>query len=405
MRIARPNVLMIAVLALLVAALPLFALSSCDFCGALNAADAVRCAVCGKAPSKPTEASAARPSPTPPRKTPSAEAPPPVVPKALPQDTPTPAPSVKASVAAPPTPTPTPTPTPEPTPTPTPEPTPTPTPEPTPTPTPEPTLEPSPEPRPGPAETGPKEGVDEPAEDAGPKGSTLIIDSVPQGATVRIRGRVVGETPLRRSMSAGFYRISLTKPGFDVARLRVKLRKGQTERQKVELEEDSSPADTIAIEEDAPAKVDHSGHKLDPVPTSIPSAPIEFGTPPAPPRAGQGTLSIELVHYGEQTLASTFSVEIDGNPAGKGHVIKSELSARMVHVLRYQRSLAAGKHTVRLSLLGVPTIPNGGALQEASREFDVVVGSGRNTTLYHTWPGGIEEFAQSHACCDRGHKK
>ena len=431
MRFARLPVVLIAVLALLVGAAPLLALTSCDYCGALNSNDAARCTVCGRAVGK----AAAPPSPSPhaspssSRKSPKPDVPPPTTPKALPSDAPiasvpaNPAPSIAAPAASPPVASPPAAASPPMRAAASPEPRPAASalalrPAPSPEPSPEaetesPAAPDAPQPPPAVArETGPKPGVDGDDEDSG-HGAVLVLDSVPSGATVRIRGREVGETPLRTSLSPGFYRIALSKTGYDVMRFKVRMRSGQTERKRVELDEDSKLADTPAIEDDVPAKVRrHEGHEQAipspsalPEPLPTPSAPIEFSDPPAPPRSGQGTFAIELVHYGDHTLASTFTVEIDGTPAGKGHLIQSELSARMVHVLRYTRPLPAGAHHVRLTLLGVPTIKGDGTLQEAWRDFDVMVSAGRNTTLYHTWPGGIEEFAKSHACCDRGHKK
>lgn len=330
------------VLLLVLVGRALAALVSCDTCGAFNAPDAVRCAVCGN----PVKKAAASPSP---KASPSPAA----APAAAPVP-PEPVPSVKSVSAEPVLPDP---------------PEPAESPEPAPSPVTSPSAPPSPASAP------------EPRERDTPDTGTLVLDSEPEGATVRVRGKTAGSTPFRRTLDEGTYRVVVSAPGYVTERLRLRVRGGATLRRTVTLDRDPS-------EEKLKKHEDHLA-------------------PPSPaPRGPSGTLSVELVKYGEHTTAAGFEVELDGAPAGQGKLASEGLSSRLVRTFRYQRTVPPGPHTVRLSLLGASAVnKNGGSLQEASREFEIQVAPGRTTTLFHTWAGGIEDFARPHACCTRGHRR
>jgi hypothetical protein len=344
-----------AVLALVLFVAPaLAALVSCDTCGAFNAPDVAKCAVCGSPVKRVLVSPSPKPSPIP---SPSATAAP---------SPPTPVPSVKSVNAEPALPT-------------------LPTPEPEASEPPEATPSPSTSPTPAAEPDEPPERVERP--ERAEKGN-LVLESEPSGASVRIRGRAAGNTPLRRMMDAGTYRVAVSLPGYETERVRLRVKGGETSRRVL----------TLAKERDEEGKGRHEGHPL----ISASPSPAVLRVPG---RGPPGTLIIELVKYGEHTTASSFEVEIDGVPAGQGKLAADNLSSRLVRTYRYTRQVPSGVHSVKIDLLGMPALNKNGTLQEATREFEIQVAPERTTTLFHTWAGGIEDFARPHQCCTRGHRK
>jgi hypothetical protein len=123
--------------------------------------------------------------------------------------------------------------------------------------------------------------------------------------------------------------------------------------------------------------------------------PIRPEPAPTPVPAARGTLIIELNQSGDAMMASSFSVTIDGLPAGQGQLKGGGLlHSGMARSYHYERSLPPGVHRVRLSLMGVNSDLNERPVQERSRDFTVTVVAGQISKLGHSWTGGIQEFAQ-----------
>jgi hypothetical protein len=81
--------------------------------------------------------------------------------------------------------------------------------------------------------------------------------------------------------------------------------------------------------------------------------PPERRPPPPPAPISRGTLVIDLSQTGDAMMASSFSVALDGAPAGQGQIKGGLLHSGMARTYHYERSVPAGVHTVRLTLMGV----------------------------------------------------
>ena len=337
----------------------------CELCGAYNSPRAARCTVCGGPLQAHPPGTPDGSRPAAPRKSPPAASPKPEPPRAAPSPV-----VASPSKAAP---------------------------------SPHPARSPEPVRPPEPRDvTGPKTGptpAPRPVEQrtASAEKGAVELESSPAGASVRVGPRSIGRTPLRFETSAGTYRATLSLEGHTTRGLRFRIRAGKTLRRSVTLApRDRAFRSTRDHERTAPVRP--------PTPAEPEPAPAWIPAPVVEPWTGRpGTLVVVLAHRGESLTSSDFTVRIDDGAEAHGRSEGASLASDLVRTYRFERAIRAGSHRVTVKLLGVRSDREDGTMEETSRQFTVSVRAGETATLYHEWPGGIEEFGTTQPCCQRGH--